>query len=76
MKEAEIIAYHKEIHDEITAEYYADPENYPGGKKAFDAVHGENWNHMDDQLIAEGYRDPPGPSLEDRVKALEDAQLR
>ena len=76
MKEAEIRSEHKEIHDEITAEYYLGPKNYPGGKKGFDAVHGENWQHMEEMLIAEGYMDPPGPSLEDRVKALEDAQLR
>lgn len=76
MNEEQIKRQHKEIHDEITAEYYADPSNYEGGKKAFDAVHGENWDHLEEMLIAEGYKDPPGASLEDRVKALEDAQLR
>lgn len=76
MNKEEIIQEHTEIHAEISAEYYADPEKHPGGKKAFDAVHGENWRHMDEMLIAEGYLDPPGPTLEDRVKALEDAQLR
>lgn len=72
----EIVKEHLAIHDEITLEYYADPAAYEGGKKAFDAVHGENWTHMCEMLIAEGYLDPPGPTLEERVKALEDAQLR
>ena len=72
----EIVTEHQLIHAELSAEYYADPESWPGGQKAFDAVHGENWTHMDEMLIAEGYLEPPGPTLEDRVKALEDAQLR
>jgi hypothetical protein len=70
--EDEIRLFYKEAHDELTRQYYSDPDHFPGGKKAFDEAHGEIWQTMDQDLIAGGFLEPPGPSLEERVTALED----
>lgn len=68
----EIKAFYKEAHDILTETYYQDKEGFPGGKKAFDLAHAEIWQTMDADLIAEGHAEPPGPTLEERVKALEE----
>jgi hypothetical protein len=70
--EDELRGFYKEAHDELTRQYYSDKEGFPGGKKAFDEAHAEIWTTMDQELIAGGFMELPGPSLEDRVKALED----
>jgi len=67
----EIRSFYKEAHDTLTETYYKDPDNFPGGKKAFDEAHAEIWNTLDEELMVRGLIEPPGPTLEDRVTALE-----
>lgn len=68
----DIKQFYKEAHDVLTKTYYADPDNFPGGKKAFDEAHAEIWTTLDAALVAAGHMAPPGPSLEDRVNDLEE----
>ncbi len=56
--EAEIKTNHKEIHDTVSEDYY---KNKLMSKEEFDYLHGQNWNDMGAELIAEGYRQPPEP---------------
>lgn len=78
MLEVEIKANHKELHDSLSEDYY---KNKLMSKEDFDFLHGQNWNDMEAELIAKGYRKPPEPvkdplaeltALEARVKLLED----
>ena len=71
MNERGIQEYYKMLHDDLTERYYSDPDNFPGGKEAFDHEHADNWVVMEARLVAEGYHQLPGPTLEERVKALE-----
>jgi len=72
MNEREIQEYYKMLHDDLTERYYSDPEGFPGGKEAFDREHADNWVAMEARLVAEGYSQLPGLSIEQRVKALEE----
>lgn len=72
MNEQEIINEYSKRHEDLSQEYYNDPDNYPGGKEAFDYTHGNIWKDMEAHLVLEGYRQLPGPTIEERVKALED----
>jgi len=65
-------------HKELERQYY---EYGLITKAEFDLLHGQNWNDMEAELIAEGYRQPPEPIrdleaemvlLGERIKALED----
>jgi len=67
----EIIEDYTTLHDELTRRYYSDPNNFPGGKDEFDRQHGLIWKNMEADLVAEGYHQLPGPTLEERVTALE-----
>lgn len=64
--EQEIIATHKALHDELEHRYYTLHELT---KEEFDAQHGQIWEDMTAELIAEGYREPPReyPLHQDRV---------
>lgn len=68
----EIEQYHKQSHDELTRVYYSNPADFPGGKEAFDFQHGVIWSAMKHELIEAGYLVPAGPTIEERIKALED----
>jgi hypothetical protein len=68
----EIRDFYKEAHDILTEQYYSDKDNFPGGKEAYDQAHAEVWRTMDQELLASGYLKPAGPSLEERVAALEE----
>lgn len=69
--EQECRDFYKEAHDDLTREYYQDKNNFPGGKEAFDQAHGEIWKNMEADLIANGWSQPLGKTLEERVQALE-----
>jgi len=69
--EAEIRQYHKQSHDELTRAYYQDPGAFPGGKEAFDWQHGVIWAALDHELLQAGYLEPPGPTIEERLAAIE-----
>lgn len=51
--EAEIKDKYKEIHDNLSEDYY---KNHLMDKEGFDFLHGQNWDDMETELIAEGYR--------------------
>jgi len=59
--EAEIRASYKLQHDELSADYYAGTSGLT--KEEFDTQHGQIWNDMESELIAEGYRQPPPEPL-------------
>jgi len=72
--EAEIKARYKEIHDNLSEDYY---KNHLMSKEDFDFYHGQNWNDMEAELIAEGYLKPPEPVRDalaeiDELKAEQD----
>jgi len=72
--EQEIRELYSSRHDAITKCYYSDPKYFIGGLPAFQVVHEKNWRDMEADLIAEGYQkppEPPGPSIDDRLRALE-----
>lgn len=58
MTEAEIETRYKEIHDNLSEDYY---KKHLMSKEDFDYLHGQNWADMEAELIAEGYRKPPEP---------------
>jgi hypothetical protein len=57
--EAEIRAYYQQLHDELTANYYAGTSGLT--KEQFDTQHAQIWSDMETQLIAEGYLESPTP---------------
>jgi len=57
IKEAEIIAAHKKDHDELTEAYYS--KSAPMTKEQFDSLHGQIWDALDAELIANGYKNQP-----------------
>ena len=73
----EIRSTYKQIHDTMTKEFY--PLKKAGLidnelQAIFDISHGQNWNDMNAELIAEGYLKPyidPLIKLEARVEQLE-----
>lgn len=77
MTAEEIRAKYKKTHDEMEAEFYPlmsagliDDEL----KAIFDTSHGQNWNDMEAELIAEGHLKPPEPAMDygkeiDEIKA-------
>ena len=69
--EAEIKTNHKEIHDTVSEDYY---KNKLMSKEEFDFLHGQNWDNMDTELIAEGYIKIPKPprDLEAEIDGLRD----
>lgn len=74
MTKDEIIEHYKDRHGELTRKYYADKENYPGGKAAFDLAHSQIWADMDAALIEAGYMEPPAnpsPGIEERLNDIE-----
>ena len=54
----EIKTSHKEIHDNLSEDFY---QNKLMPKEDFDFLHGQNWNDMEDELIAGGYKKLPEP---------------
>lgn len=54
--ENEIKANYGKIHDSLSEDYY---KNKLMSKEDFDYLHGQNWNNMEAELIAKGYRKPP-----------------
>ncbi|KKN74960.1 hypothetical protein LCGC14_0384620 [marine sediment metagenome] len=56
--EKEIKANHKEVHDNLTEDYY---KNKLMSQEDFDYLHGQNWNDMEAELLAEGNIKPPEP---------------
>jgi hypothetical protein len=75
MSKQDIIDFYKGYHAGLTVRYYADPDHFPGGKEAFDLEHANNWQAMEDALVAEGYSELPSPTVEERLTALEDKVL-
>lgn len=67
--EAEIIAKSKAHHDRLSKRYYSGTSGL--SKEDFETQHGKIWSSMRFALIHSGYIQPPGPTLEDRVAALE-----
>ncbi len=67
--ELEIRESYQEAHSELSKRYY---KGQGMSKVEFDHQHGNLWADMESELIAKGFITPPGPSLEDRIKALED----
>ncbi len=57
--EKKIKANHLEIHDTLTEDYY---KNKLMSKEDFDYYHGQNWDDMEAELIAEGHIKPPKPA--------------
>jgi len=82
LTENQIRSMHKEIHNEMTAEFYKLKRAGlvdDGLQAAFDASHAQNWIDMQVELIAAGHLTipEPGPTLADleaRVKALEQSR--
>ena len=58
MNEAEIKAKYIQAHNELEKQYY---KHRLITKEEFDLLHGQNWNDMEAELIAEGYRKPSEP---------------
>ena len=75
MTEQQIREHHETIHASLTIVHYAkSPSKRKRDKPGFDRRHGENWDAMRVALITGGYLyapDPPRPTLEERVAALE-----
>jgi len=59
--EAEIKAYYKAFHDELSEAYYGGTSGLT--KEQFDLQHGQIWDDMTAELIAEGYLMPPAEPL-------------
>jgi len=68
MNEAEIREKYKQLHDDLSYQYYKEGTL---SKEDFDRQHGQIWNGMETELILEGYRSFRGPTLEERVTELE-----
>ena len=62
------------VHDYLSEKYYAG-EKTEELKRAFNSAHAQNWADFEAAMVAEGYYQLPGPTIEDRVKALEDKAL-
>ena len=58
LAEAEIKSRYKDIHDSLSEDYY---NKKLMSKEDFDYYHGQNWNDMEAELLAEGYITPPEP---------------
>lgn len=67
MTEVEIVTNHKEIHANLKEDYY---EKHLMSKENFDYLHGKNWNDMEAELIAKGYRKPPEPVMDFKAEIL------
>ena len=50
---------HKQLHDTLSEDYY---KNKLMSKEDFDYYHGQNWDDMETELIAKGYRAIPEPT--------------
>jgi len=71
MTEAEIRAYYQELHDTLSADYYAGTSGLT--KEEFDIQHGQIWTDMQAALIADGYIPEPKPT---RDLALEIDEIK
>ncbi len=78
MIEKDIRNKYRRIHDNLSEDYY---DKHLMSKEDFDYYHGENWNALEAELIAEGYLILAEPArdlaqeideLKDEVKALKD----
>ncbi len=58
MSESDIKTTPKEIHDNLSEDYY---KNKLMSKEDFDYYHGQNWTDLENELMAEGYIKPPEP---------------
>ena len=56
--EKKIKSNHKILHDSLSEDYY---KNKLMSKEDFDYYHGQNWNDMEAELIAGGYKKLPEP---------------
>ena len=54
-----------ELHDDLTEDYYKNKLMF---KEDFDYYHGQNWDNMEAELMAEGYRKPPEPVRDDSAE--------
>ena len=59
--EKEIKDIHKQLHDDLADIYYGQEPKGQLTKEEFDALHGQIWNTMRDDLIAEGHLTIPEP---------------
>lgn len=66
MTEEEIRAHYKELHDTLSASYYAGTSGLT--KEEFDLQHGHIWADMKAELTPEGYEPPPDPSIYNHPK--------
>ena len=65
--EKEIKTNHKILHDTLTEDYYTKKLM---SKEDFDYYHGQNWNDMEAELIAGGYRQIPKPPMDYEAEIL------
>jgi len=70
--EKEIINKYEDIHDSLTEDYY---KKKLMAKVEFVFYHGQNWDDMETELIAEGYRELQKPAR-DVLKELDDLRLK
>lgn len=81
LTEEEIRAKYMVLHNELSESYYSGASGLT--KEEFDTQHGQIWNDMKAELIAEGYiqpppeplvftASPPGEALGERLGCIED----
>ncbi len=72
--EKEIKTTHKALHDSLTEDFY---KKHLMSKGDFDYYHGQNWNDMEDELIAGGFIKPPEPvrDLAAEIDELKEANI-
>jgi len=66
--EAKIKAKYITAHGELEKQYY---KYGLIPKEEFDQLHGQNWNDMETELLAEGYLTPPTPPLSTHWAVIE-----
>ena len=67
MAEKEIKTQYKELHDLLSESYY----NFHNiSKEEFDLQHGQIWDDMEAELIAEGYIKIPEPVMDYKAEIL------
>lgn len=57
-----IIATFKAQHDILTIDYYTGVSGLT--KEQFDQEHGQIWQDLDNELVASGFKQLPGPALD------------
>ena len=67
MLEKEIKARYLKTHDELSEDYY---KNKLMSEAEFIEYHWQNWNDLEAELIAEGYRQPHEPEMDYKTEIL------